>query len=66
METTRAPSTRVASEEGLLLSQAFPVLRLLLKYFECNPVCSDTDMRMVEIEEELETGPGGLVITSLG
>ena len=48
----------------MLLSQAFPVLRLLLKYFECNPVYSDTDRRMVDIEEDLETSPGRLILTS--
>ena len=46
------------TEEEALLSRAFPVLRLLLKYFEGNPVNSDRDVRMSDIEEDLETSPG--------
>ena len=46
------------TEEETLLSKAFPVLRLLLKYFEGNPVNPDRDMRMSDIEDDLETSPG--------
>ena len=46
------------TEEDTLLSRAFPVLRLLLKYFEGNPVNPDRDVRMSDIEEDLETSPG--------
>ena len=49
------------TEEDTLLTKAFPVLRLLLKYFEGNPVNSDRDMRMTDIEEDLETSPGELL-----
>ena len=42
------------------MSRAFPVLRLLLKYFEGNPVNPDRDLRMSDIEEDLETSPGEL------
>ena len=49
---------RLMTEEDTLLSRAFPVLRLLLKYFEGNPVNPDRDMRMSDIEEDLETSPG--------
>ena len=49
------------TEEDTLLTKAFPVLRLLLKYFEGNPVNPDRDMRMTDIEEDLETSPGELL-----
>ena len=48
------------TEEDTLLSKAFPVLRILLKYFEGNPVNPDRDLRMSDIEEDLETSPGEL------
>ena len=48
------------TEEDTLLTKAFPVLRLLLKYFEGNPVNPDRDRRMSDIEEDLETSPGEL------
>ena len=51
---------RLMTEEDALLTKAFPVLRLLLKYFEGNPVNPDRDMRMSDIEEDLETSPGEL------
>ena len=48
-----------------MLSKAFPVLRLLLKYFEGNPVNADRDRtgwadRMSDLEDDLETSPGWL------
>ena len=48
------------TEEDTLLSKALPVLRILLKYFEGNPVNPDRDLRMSDIEEDLETSPGEL------
>ena len=52
--------SRLATEEDKLLSKAFPVLRLLLKYFEGNPVNADKDLRMSDLEDDLETSPGWL------
>ena len=54
--------TRLLTEEDALLARAFPVLRLLLKYFEGNPVNPDREVRMVDIEEDLETSPGELEV----
>ena len=52
--------SRLATEEDKVLTKAFPVLRLLLKYFEGNPVNADRDLRMSDLEDDLETSPGWL------
>ena len=56
--------SRLATEEDKVLTKAFPVLRLLLKYFEGNPVNADRDLRMSDLEDDLETSPGWLEYNS--
>ena len=49
---------RLQCEEGLLYSTAFVTLKLLLKYFDCNPINTLTGQRIIDIEDDLPTSPG--------
>ena len=49
---------RLQCEEGLLYSTSFTALKLLLKYFDCNPINTTTGQRIIDIEDDLPTSPG--------
>ena len=52
---------KIRTEEEIFKEETFPILKLLLKFFEFNPIDQSTQERLIDLEDDIITSPGTIL-----